>query len=63
MDTPARSAWQRDAKPDPARASLVEQVRYEVKKSIVGQETLIERMLVALLARGHVLVEGVPGLA
>src|SRR4051812_22907005 len=63
MDTPARSAWQRDAKPDPARASLVEQVRYEVKKSIVGQEALLERLLVALLASGHVLVEGVPGLA
>jgi len=63
MDTPARSAWQRDAKPDPARASLVEQVRYEVKKAIVGQEALIERMMVALLARGHILVEGVPGLA
>jgi MoxR-like ATPase len=38
-------------------------VRYEVKKSIVGQEVLIERLLVALLARGHILVEGVPGLA
>jgi MoxR-like ATPase len=63
MDTPARSAWQRDAKPDPARASLVEQVRYEVKKAIVGQEALIERMMVALLARGHCLIEGVPGVA
>jgi MoxR-like ATPase len=41
----------------------VEQVRYEVKKAIVGQEELLERMLVALLARGHILVEGVPGLA
>src|SRR4051794_41814284 len=63
MDTPARRAWQRDAKPDPARASLVEQVLYEVKKVIVGQDALIERLLVALLARGHILVEGVPGLA
>jgi MoxR-like ATPase len=43
--------------------NLVEQVRYEVKKAIVGQEELLERMLVALLARGHILVEGVPGLA
>src|SRR5262249_3538207 len=43
-------------------ASL-EQVLYEVKRVIVGQDALLERMLVALLARGHLLVEGVPGLA
>src|SRR4051812_49540842 len=43
--------------------SAVEQVLYEVKKTIVGQDVLLERLLVALLARGHVLVEGVPGLA
>jgi len=41
----------------------VEQVLYEVKKTIVGQDVLLERLLVALLARGHILVEGVPGLA
>ena len=41
----------------------LEQAVYEVKKTIVGQDQLIERMLVALLARGHLLVEGVPGLA
>lgn len=41
----------------------MEAVLYEVKKSIVGQDNLLERLLVALLARGHVLVEGVPGLA
>jgi MoxR-like ATPase len=41
----------------------MEQVRYEVKKTIVGQDVLLERLLVALLARGHILVEGVPGLA
>jgi len=35
----------------------------EVKRVIVGQDLLLERMLVALLARGHLLVEGVPGLA
>jgi MoxR-like ATPase len=43
-------------------ASL-EQVLYEVKRVIVGQDALLERMVVALLARGHLLVEGVPGLA
>src|SRR5215211_2996291 len=40
-----------------------ERVLFEVKKVIVGQEYLLERLLVALLARGHILVEGVPGLA
>src|SRR5471032_693773 len=43
-------------------ASL-EQVLYEIKRVIVGQDALLERMVVALLARGHLLVEGVPGLA
>lgn len=41
----------------------MERVLYEVKKVIVGQDHLLERLVVALLARGHVLVEGVPGLA
>lgn len=44
-------------------APLMEHVLYEVKKVIVGQDHLLERLLVALLARGHLLVEGVPGLA
>jgi MoxR-like ATPase len=43
--------------------SPIEQVLFEVKRVIVGQEALLERMLVALLSRGHILVEGVPGLA
>jgi MoxR-like ATPase len=41
----------------------MERVLYEVKKIIVGQDHLLESMIVALLARGHILVEGVPGLA
>jgi MoxR-like ATPase len=41
----------------------VEQVLYQVKRVIVGQDVLLERMIVALLAKGHLLVEGVPGLA
>src|ERR1700682_3713146 len=41
----------------------MERVLYEIKKVIVGQDALLERLIVALLARGHVLVEGVPGLA
>jgi MoxR-like ATPase len=50
-------------KPNGREGSLVEQVLYEVKKTIVGQDVLLERLLVALVARGHILVEGVPGLA
>jgi MoxR-like ATPase len=51
--------------PDPAThgPNPMEQVLYEVKKTIVGQDVLLERLVVALLARGHILVEGVPGLA
>jgi len=41
----------------------MERVLYQVKRVIVGQDHLLERLLVALLARGHLLVEGVPGLA
>ena len=41
----------------------MERLLYEVKKVIVGQDHLLERMVVALLSGGHVLVEGVPGLA
>src|SRR5665647_1527206 len=47
----------------PEEAQLMEQVLYEVKKVIVGQDHLLERVLVAILAEGHLLVEGVPGLA
>jgi MoxR-like ATPase len=41
----------------------LEDVLYHVKRVIVGQDELLERMVVALVARGHLLVEGVPGLA
>jgi MoxR-like ATPase len=44
-------------------ATLLEQALFEVKKVIVGQDRLVERLIVALLARGHVLLEGLPGLA
>jgi MoxR-like ATPase len=51
------------ARPGAGTGSHLEQVLYEVKKTIVGQDALLERMLIALLSRGHILVEGVPGLA
>ena len=44
-------------------ASLMEHVLYEVKRVVVGQDAFLERVMVALLAHGHLLVEGVPGLA
>jgi MoxR-like ATPase len=47
-----------DHSPDP-----LEPVLFEVKRTIVGQDVLLERMAVALLSGGHLLVEGVPGLA
>ncbi|MER3444826.1 MAG: ATPase [Meiothermus sp.] len=44
-------------------SSRLRTLLFEVKKIIVGQDLMLERMLVALLARGHILIEGVPGLA
>jgi MoxR-like ATPase len=44
-------------------STLMERVLYEVKKTVVGQDHFLERVLVAMLAGGHLLVEGVPGLA
>jgi len=44
-------------------AKRMEQVLFEVKRVIVGQDHLLENVLIALLARGHLLVEGMPGLA
>ena len=47
----------------PQAATLMEQVLFEVKRVVVGQDRFLERVMVALLAQGHLLVEGVPGLA
>jgi MoxR-like ATPase len=46
-----------------ADATALERVMFEVKRVIVGQERLVERMMVSLLAQGHCLLEGVPGVA
>jgi MoxR-like ATPase len=51
-------------RPTPAEdAQQLERVVLEVKRVIVGQDQLVERMLVGLLAKGHLLLEGVPGVA
>ena len=44
-------------------ATLMERVLYEVKRVVVGQDQFLERVMVAMLSNGHLLVEGVPGLA
>jgi MoxR-like ATPase len=44
-------------------ATLMERILYEVKRVVVGQDKFLERVMVAMLAQGHLLVEGVPGLA
>jgi MoxR-like ATPase len=49
---------------DPANHSTaLEAALFEIKRVIVGQEAMLERVLVALLSGGHLLIEGVPGLA
>ena len=53
-----------DEHQDTARvAATMERLLYEVKKVVVGQDHFLERVMIALLAGGHLLVEGVPGLA
>jgi MoxR-like ATPase len=50
--------------PEPAQtAQLMEKILYEVKRVVVGQDRFLERVMIAILAQGHLLVEGVPGLA
>ena len=56
------------ASPAPAaglagEVQTLERAIFEVKRIIVGQDQLVERILVGLLAKGHVLLEGVPGVA
>ena len=57
---------QQTSAPDPRTADLhgvVERVKAQVARVIVGQEALVDRLIVALLTNNHVLIEGVPGLA
>ncbi len=49
--------------PTESTATLMERILYEVKRVVVGQDRFLERVLVGMLAQGHLLVEGVPGLA
>src|SRR5690554_7377820 len=51
----------REARLEQASA-LADTLLQEIKKALIGQDLIIEQVLVALIARGHVLIEGVPGL-
>src|SRR4029078_4970221 len=52
------------AAPRPTEAQeQLEQALFEIRRIIAGQDTMLERVLVCLLAEGHLLIEGVPGLA
>ncbi|MFI0463066.1 MULTISPECIES: AAA family ATPase [Saccharopolyspora] len=60
----AAAARPADQVSTPARdAQLLERTVFEVKRVIVGQDRLVERVLTGLLAKGHILLEGVPGVA
>jgi MoxR-like ATPase len=43
--------------------NTIEKIKHELQKAVIGQEAMIEGMLIALLCEGHLLIEGVPGLA
>jgi MoxR-like ATPase len=59
----ALDAEESEPRPERAAHDALEGALFEIKRVIVGQEAMLERVLVALLAGGHVLLEGVPGLA
>lgn len=66
--TPSNEAWRSQNAAPPLKspteaAALMQRVMYEVKRVVVGQDAFLERVLIALLAQGHLLIEGVPGLA
>ena len=60
-EIPAKES--RMTEPTQQAAASIETAMFEMKKVIVGQDRAIERLFIGLLARGHVLLEGVPGLA
>jgi MoxR-like ATPase len=58
-----RASERRDAAGDAALREAMNRVRVEVGKAVVGQDGTVTGLLIALLSRGHVLLEGVPGVA
>jgi MoxR-like ATPase len=61
MDTTEKGQWQQDA--DPELSDLLEAVKAKVHELIVGQNNMVDQLLAGLLADGHILIEGVPGVA
>ncbi len=60
----AQTADEAQPLPTPAEAAVeLEQALFEIKRVIVGQDHMVERLFVALLSRGHILLEGLPGVA
>jgi len=58
-----RQSHIRPVREDEAANRAIERAAYEIRRVIAGQDVLLERTVVALLAHGHLLIEGVPGLA
>jgi MoxR-like ATPase len=56
-------AYQEHAVAGAAHTALLEDALFQIKRVVVGQDRLVERVLLCLLANGHCLIEGVPGLA
>lgn len=56
-------AGQQNPSSYPDYASTMKSILYEVKRVVVGQDAFLERVMIAVLAKGHILIEGVPGLA
>ena len=63
FERPAQTPAPLPAQTPAQDATLLERAMFEVKRVIVGQDRMVERMLVSLLSRGHCLLEGVPGVA
>jgi MoxR-like ATPase len=63
IELPPEDAPGVDAPTAVSPGELLERVLFEVKRVVVGQDRMLERAMVCLLARGHCLIEGVPGLA
>jgi MoxR-like ATPase len=63
LSEPGRAAEDGSSSTPARDAQLLERTVFEVKRVIVGQDRLVERVLVGLLAKGHLLLEGVPGVA
>ena len=60
---PRRRPWIPPSPSPPEAKERLEQALFEIRRVIAGQDAMLERVLVCLLAQGHLLIEGVPGLA